>query len=69
MNTSPQSLQNINDGTTIGFIFGDNDPGDEFLVDLYFDEKYGQSSSKLCSVYPNVELSLLTWKKIKTTRD
>ena len=27
--------------TSIGFTLGDNDPGDEFVVDLYYDEKFG----------------------------
>jgi len=27
--------------TSIGFVLGDNDPQDEFVVDLFYDEKYG----------------------------
>ena len=27
--------------TSIGFTLGDDDPGDEFVVDLYYDEKFG----------------------------
>lgn len=29
------------ESTSIGFTLGDNDPGDEFVVDLYYDEKFG----------------------------
>ena len=29
------------ESTSIGFTLGDDDPGDEFVVDLYYDEKFG----------------------------
>merc|ERR1712038_769268 len=29
------------DATSIGFTLGDDDPGDEFVVDVYFDDKFG----------------------------